>query len=43
MVGFGDDCSTILAFVVPGKSVNYGSSSWKMDVSLETKRKHTFL
>jgi hypothetical protein len=34
MVGFGDNCSTILAFFEPGKSVNDGSSCLKQRESI---------
>jgi hypothetical protein len=42
-VDFGDDCSTILAFFSPLIDVDEALSSWKMEVLLETKRKHPFL
>jgi hypothetical protein len=40
-VDFGDDCSTVLASIAPGKSVKDGSSSWKMDVQLWIEKKES--
>jgi hypothetical protein len=39
MVGFGDDCSILLAFFLHGNEVDHALSSWQRDVLLWNERK----